>query len=122
MGELEAAHAIAEGASKSAFDVTEEFTLEKVSRYGSAVDSHHGAIATRAGFVNLSSDKLLAGSRLAEDQNRRGRGCYDSYLFAEMAHLWTATDDLSQRPGFFFSEVCVLPLEFLSNAELLFEL
>ena len=51
--------------------MTEQFAFDKVCRQGGAIYFDHGAIFTQARIVNGPSHQLLAGSRLAENQDRR---------------------------------------------------
>src|SRR5436190_4084043 len=124
MGEFEPADAIAQSAGERAFDVAEEFTFEKVARNRRAVDSHHRAVTAGTGFMNLPGHEFLAGSGLAEDQDRSGGWSNDGDLFADLTDLRTPSDNLAQRSRFFFSfaKIFILPLQFLPDIQLLFAL
>ena len=103
MGQFESTDAVAYRAGKRPFDVAKKFAFENVARNGGAVDAHHRSITSGTGFMNLSGDEFLAGSRLTEDKHccvRRSNHCN---LFAQTPHFRAAPNDLAKSPGLLFA-------------------
>src|SRR5262249_43683799 len=70
MGELEAPHFAAEGASEGPLFVPEELTLDQRGWDGGAVDLDQGSLLTRTAVMNGPCDQLFARARFAQDEDR----------------------------------------------------
>ncbi len=49
--------------------MAEQFTFQQLSRNGTAVDGHEGALASAGQLMDGAGHHLLAGTRFAEDQH-----------------------------------------------------
>ncbi len=66
-----AAASLREGARKGTLHMAKEFAVHDICGYGFAVDDHHRALGAKACGVDRASDRFLARSRLADDQDRQ---------------------------------------------------
>src|SRR5690606_32834884 len=69
VGEGKAPLALLGGAGEGALLVAEELALDESARHGGTIDLDERAIGSVAGAVNGAGDELLAGARLAVDQD-----------------------------------------------------
>src|SRR5439155_23001119 len=69
VGQLEASRPVAQGAREGAPNVTEELALEHFSWYRAAVHLDQRALRPAAALVDRPGNELLAGARLAEDED-----------------------------------------------------
>src|SRR5207302_11207651 len=67
---LETAHAPSESARERALLVAEELAFQKARRNGCAVELHEGTRAAPAEIMDSPGQQLLAGARLAMNENR----------------------------------------------------
>src|SRR5262249_49497451 len=88
---------LSDRAGEGALLVSEELTLEKSGRYRGAVDLDEGALTTAASVMDGARDQLLAGSGLAEDENRRIRRSHDLDLLENVGKRTTLADDVAER-------------------------
>ena len=95
LGFAKCAGAIGGGAGEGTSDVSKKFALQQVRRYRRAVDCDKGFRVAPTVLVQGASDKFLAGSGLAQDQDGRvavGREA-DGLLHA--AHRFAGADELA---------------------------
>ena len=84
---------VGEGAAR----VAEELALEERMRDGRAVDRDEGAALAAATVVNAARDELLAGARLAVDEDRRIALADAADELVDPAHCARLADDLLRR-------------------------
>ena len=77
LGDLEPALARSECAGEGAFLVPEQFALQQLRRYGTAVNRHEGTRPARGSLVDGARGHLFAGAGFAKDQ----------YIAVERGHL-----------------------------------
>src|SRR5262249_58444172 len=70
VGQLEAAHAAADGPGEGALFVAEQLALDQSGRQGGTVDRDEGFLLPPAAGMDRPRDEFLAGPRLARDENR----------------------------------------------------
>lgn len=85
MGQLELALAV--GAGEGPAFVAEKLGLEKLLGYGGAVNPHQGLVAAAGELVDGVGQDLLAGARLASDQDRQVAGRRLGRRPSEVLHL-----------------------------------
>jgi hypothetical protein len=116
VGLLEEPLLVAHGAGERALDVSEDLRLEQGLGQGAAVDGEEGAVRALARVVQGFRDELLAGARLAPDEDRRVGRRHPGDQLEDVAHLRRAGDDAGDREAVahLCLEVGVLPPERLA--------
>ena len=96
VGLLELAGLVDDGARERAAHVTEQLALDEVLGDGAAVDRHERPVLALAPAVELLRDELLAGARLARDEDA-DVGAGDLLELAEhLEHRRARADDLAE--------------------------
>ena len=93
VGELEAPDLARQRSGIGAFLPAEQLAFDQRRRDGRAVDADHGAAAAPAQLVHLRGKQLLAGPRLAEEQDRRVGLCDLPHLLVHVANRSALPDD-----------------------------
>ena len=94
MGQLEASHAISDGAGESPFAMAEQFALEQIFRDRSAVHRHKG-LAGATGFTMYElRHQFFTGAALASDHDRGRRVGDARQQRAQCTDRFAASNDL----------------------------
>jgi hypothetical protein len=100
IGRFDDARLAGQSSGKGAANMAEEFRFDEIRRNSTAVDGDEGAVATAAIVMNRPSDKLLAGTGFALNENscltlRDARG-----LIQDAEETFGVTNDLFESVAF----------------------
>src|SRR6266446_7750525 len=115
--QLESSNPLGDGAGERAFLMAKQLAFEKAERNGCAIHLYKCVALARTQVVNCTGDNLLAGTRLALDEDRRVGRCNDSNAFEDSFQPRTISNDLFEivfKPDFVFQIKLLLRQPLLS--------